>query len=554
MSARKFFMVSLLALSVAGASGLLAEGRREPSATLASRLGRDVEMRVRPFAGTPAQIEGSRLTAAVAGRNSAFETARTFLRENRDLLLLSDPDAELELRQSTTDELDRTHLRFGQRYRGLRVWPAELVVHLDTDGSVDLMNGAFVPTPEGLATAPALDGEAATDRAREAVPGGAGATAAAAEPELVVYAPGDSASRLAWKVELAPSVAARWLVVVDAEDGAVLTAFDQVADGHVHASGVDLAGVRRQVGAWTQGGSFYLVDTTKPMFDPASADPIDPRKSRGAIFVFDANGGTAVNHVRSARPRVWKPAAAVSAAWSLSRVYDHFRARHGRDSIDGKGGNVIAVVRDGAKPYNASWNGLYLAFGGGRSFPRSLEIVAHEYSHGITDHTADLLYVEQSGALNEAFSDILGIAVEAAVEGRPDWVIGEGLGDPRLMRSLKDPAAHGQPATMAGYVQTRYDNGGVHTNSGIVAHAFYLLAEGLPGGGIGLADAERIFYRALTVHLVAASRFADARLACVRAAKELFGEGSAQVGATERAFDAVGIRPDEGGSAGSGVG
>ena len=543
MSARKCLLVSLLALSTAGATGLFAEARREPTAELASRLGRDVEMRVRPFAGTPAQIEGSRLTMAVAGRNSAFETARTFLRENRDLLLLGDPDGELELRQSTTDDLGRTHLRFGQRWQGLRVWPAELVVHLDAAGHVDLMNGAFVPTPEGLATAPALDAETATDHAREAVPGGGDAEgAAAAEPELVVYAPGDRAPRLAWKLELAPSDAARWLVVVDAEDGAVLTAFDQVADSHVQASGVDLAGVRRPVGAWSQDGSFYLVDTTKPMFDPASANPIDPRESRGAIFVFDANGGTAVDHVRSARPRVWKPAAAISAAWSLSRVYDHFRARHGRDSIDGKGGNVLAVVRDGSKPYNASWNGLYLAFGNGRAFARSLEVVAHEYSHGITDHTADLLYVDQTGALNEAFSDILGIAVEAAFEGRPDWVIGEEVGDRRFMRSLKDPKAYGQPATMAGYVDTRQDNGGVHTNSGIVAHAFYLLAEGLPGGGIGVADAERIFYRALTVHLVAASRFADARLACVRAAKELFGEGSAQVQATERAFEAVGLR------------
>jgi len=109
------------------------------------------KVRFRSFAGTPAQIKGAILERAVSGitpgRERDEKTARAFLRSGRDLLQMDDPDSELKLIRHQTDLLNRSHLRFSQTCQGLPVWPAELIVHLNPDGDVCLINGAFVPTP-----------------------------------------------------------------------------------------------------------------------------------------------------------------------------------------------------------------------------------------------------------------------------------------------------------------------------------------------------------------------------------------------------------------------
>jgi Zn-dependent metalloprotease len=110
------------------------------------------------------------------------------------LLRLDDPDDELTLQRSDGDELGRRHLRFAQQRSGLPVWPAELIVHLDAQGNVDAMDGAFVPTPRVLAAAPAIGAREAVAAARAAVPDGA--AAAVSVPALIIYAPGDHPPRL----------------------------------------------------------------------------------------------------------------------------------------------------------------------------------------------------------------------------------------------------------------------------------------------------------------------------------------------------------------------
>lgn len=135
---------------------------------------------------------------------------------------------------------------------------------------------------------------------------------------------------------------------------------------------------------------------------------------------------------------------------------------------------------------------------------RALDILGHELTHGITQHSAGLMYSDQPGALNEAFSDIFGQAVEARVEGQADWLVGDGLGSPlrdmRNPRSLNVVPGRPYPSRMSEIVGPGdplldrlpgRDNGGVHVNSSIVNRAFYLLAEGLPGA-IGMEDAARI--------------------------------------------------------------
>jgi Zn-dependent metalloprotease len=362
---------------------------------------------------------------------------------------------------------------------------------------------------------------------------------------LIVYAPGDRPPRLGWQLSIPTDAATRWLVVIDALDGTVLTAFDEVPDTNVAGSGLDLFDERLTLNVWSEDGLFYLVDTSKPMYDVSSDPPRsrhDARRHRRPRRANqpdsnDPSGIPELAQVSSTTTTAWAPPDAVSAAAALADVYDYYLARHARNSIDGSGGSLLAIVRLGRGYANAFWSGSYMAFGDAEPYAGSLDVVGHELTHGVTQYSANLIYRDEPGALNEAFSDIFGESVEAFITGSNDWQVGSRLSAP--LRDMADPNRFGDPATYSELLITTDDNGGVHSNSGILNHAFYLLADGLSGGGIGLHDAERIFYRALTVHLVANSRYIDARLAAVASARELFGEGSRQAERTGAAFDAV---------------
>ena len=168
-------------------------------------------------------------------------------------------------------------------------------------------------------------------------------------------------------------------------------------------------------------------------------------------------------------------------------------------------------------------------FGDADTYAGSLDVVGHEMTHGVTSKTAALIYQDQSGALNEAISDIFGEMVENFVQGTNDWIIGSRLTN--AFRNMQDPSSkeffpgHPFPSTMSQFISSsdpvlanfvNKDSGGVHLNSGIINHAYYLLAQG-ETGAIGRADSERIFYRALTMHLTKNSQFLDARIACIQA-------------------------------------
>jgi hypothetical protein len=212
---------------------------------------------------------------------------------------------------------------------------------------------------------------------------------------------------------------------------------------------------------------------------------------------------------------------------------------------------------------NAFWTSGYNAvfFGDAKIYAAALDIVAHEITHGITSFTCNLVYQDQPGALNEAFSDIFGEMVEARTLGSTDWINGTELNEDSS-RSLKDPSSveiiPGQgyyyPSKMSEFYHRGSallqklkdeDYGGVHINMTIVSHAFYLLAEGLTDA-IGQTKAAEIFYRAQTIHLVTNSQFIDMRLACIQSAEELYGSGSVEAQKVAEAFDAVEIVDDDG--------
>jgi Zn-dependent metalloprotease len=189
----------------------------------------------------------------------------------------------------------------------------------------------------------------------------------------------------------------------------------------------------------------------------------------------------------------------------------------------------------------------------------ALDIVAHEIAHGVTEFTSDLIYMNESGALNESFSDVIGSSVEAFFQAagdgtqRSDYLIGEDVvrGSRNGIRSMADPRAYGDADHYSVRFTGTEDGGGVHINSGIPNHVFYLAVEGgtnrvsglaVQGvGGANRVQIETVFYRAVTQLLPSNATFAMARTATIQAARDLYGAGSAAEGAMIAAWTAVGV-------------
>ena len=499
--------------------------------------------------GTPLQLDGNaterRTIAPLAMGAKSIDVVRDFLRRNAGALRISDPDRELVLDREEGDELGRRHLRFSQQYHGTLVWPSNLIVHLDPAGNVDLVDGAFVGTPHRILREPIVDAPGATQRAARAV--GVDRIFCGV-PMLIVYTDHGRYPRLAWRIDVSPSPLESWWIVIDAANGTVIDRISRVMSESVTGSGVDPLGITRTLHLWQSGGTFYMLDASKPMFS-ASSQPPDPNKTSGAIMVFDAQNQPPSSHPQtvgnlalsqSMNPNSWPVADNVAAAYWLSATYDYYLRIFNRNSIDGSGGNIVGVTRFGSGLQNAFWmdKAQTMFFGDADLYTASVDVIGHELTHGVTSKTAALEYKDQAGALNESISDIFGQMVEADAKGSNDWIIGSSLHTP--VRNMKNPGQFGDPDRMSQYVNTTDDHGGVHTNNGIVNHAYYLLAEGLDGG-IGRNDASAIFYRALTQHLTKDSQFIDARIAAVNSANELFGSGSRQAQMTGKAFDAVEI-------------
>lgn len=253
---------------------------------------------------------------------------------------------------------------------------------------------------------------------------------------------------------------------------------------------------------------------------------------------------------------------AVNEAYEYAgRTYDYFRRVHGRRSLDDRGMRLESTVHFGAAFNNAHWNGRQMIYGDGdgkyfRRFTSSLDVVAHELAHGVTQYAAGIGFSGQCGALAEHFSDVFGVLVKQywakQTAARADWLVGAELFTPRVngeaIRSLKAPGTayddrilgdDPQPAHMRKYVRTSSDDRGVHINSGIPNHAFYRVASLL--GGRAWETAGRIWYRALTREMGPRSRFQHCADATWRAAGELFGSGSAPQDAVLAGWRAVGI-------------
>ena len=317
--------------------------------------------------------------------------------------------------------------------------------------------------------------------------------------------------------------------------------------------------------------------TAMEMMSVMGALPVSAGKQR---IVYDAENGSKLPGT-VARKEGQDPVAdvAVKEAYDGSGItYDLFFDIYKRDSIDGNGLRLDSTVHYQKGYDNAFWNGKQMVYGDGdedlpeaqRLFNRftiALDIIGHELTHGVTSYEANLVYWDQSGALNESMSDVFGSLVKQyqrqQTAAEADWIIGEGLFTSNVngtgIRNMKTPGTayddpvlgkDPQPGHMNDYVNTIEDNGGVHINSGIPNRAFYVTAVEL--GAYAWEKAGQIWYNTLTDKLGVRSNFQDAANMTFEAAGELFGSGSLEQQAVGKGWAEVGITVGAGENGGDG--
>lgn len=245
--------------------------------------------------------------------------------------------------------------------------------------------------------------------------------------------------------------------------------------------------------------------------------------------------------------------------YGAEKSYDYFNQKFNLNSFDGNGHVINSYSNYGRNVANAYWDGTNMIFGEGDGYSMtaltSTEIVAHEFTHAVTENSANLIYNGESGALNESFSDIFGVSVDFyANPSTANYLIGDesdlnGNG----FRNMSNPNANGHPDTYHGsyWEYSSSDNYGVHTNSGVQNYWFYLVVNGGSGvndngdsyhvKAIGMDNAANIAFRNLTVYLTSTSDYEDARQFSIKSAEDLFGACSDEVEAVTNAWHAVGV-------------
>jgi len=361
--------------------------------------------------------------------------------------------------------------------------------------------------------------------------------------------------------------------------------------------GTGVLGERTKLSTRQASGVFFAEDLLRPLRLTTYDMKGDAQRTNRLLGIFAVVGAAPVqSDVAADTDNTWTDGAVVDAHAGIAATYDFYVARFNRRGVDGTDTIRTPVFvhparRDDPAPFVRSQflvNAFFcdvcgpgeqgiIVFGEGLDrpgtangqyvdyFSAGLDVVAHEYSHAVTKRAANLNYFGESGALNESFSDIMGLSVEfyAASTGRRarpgNYQLGEDVFKAALpftrdgTRSASHPLEFGQPEDYGHRFLGFEDNGGVHINSGISNLAFYLAIEGgvrgfgpapvtVQGVGAGARDRiERVFYRGFTTYLTPNATFAQARQATLRAAADLYGDSGPVFRAVEQAWNAVGV-------------
>ena len=459
-----------------------------------------------------------------------------------------------------------------QQYHGAnRVYGGSVRFHVTKNGTLDTISNHLFPDLAKVPLEPRITEDRAVNAAQKATKSQGRLES---KPEVLVYRYKGS-PRLVWEVRLVDTkpgergAPAHWVVYVDAVNGKVLLYYDNVQTTAVVGNGTGFYSGAGFVNAWSTGTTFQLRDTTRT---GAGGPEIITNDEDGASPSEDLDNNW--NNLTTA-PRDQNQGAEVDAHRYAGDVVDYYQTVHGRNSLNGAGMNLTTVVHLGSNYSNGYWDGSKVNLGDGSgvaatgdNYECSDDWLAHEFTHGYTQFTCALQYLNESGALNEAFSDIFA----AFITG--DWLVFEDAwlkASAPAWRNMIDPTNGGQwdnsslataqASVFAGHCPSHYsvrftlswDNGGVHVNSGIINNLFYLLTiggthtvSGITVTGIGQSAAEQMLFRCMSVNLVGnpTANFLDFREAMLDACLDLFPTDLVKLSQVKNAFNAVGIGPD----------
>jgi bacillolysin len=498
----------------------------------------------------------------------------------------------LRLRSAVRDPMlpSRTIERFEQYYRGVRIWGADVV--RDSENGVPFSIFGALSGDIRLSTDPAMT----ADDARGALLAArTNQSVLLTQPELVIFRLDSGDVRLAYTAVLSASRTVM-RVFVDAHTGTELMRYRELQTQEpAVGSGTGVLGDRKKMSVESNGGTYVAYDRHRPPV----IQTFDMRGNLArAKLLFDGLLPYTFSDLASDSDNVWSDVSVTDAHVHVSWTYDYYFKRFGRSGLDGRDGPIDIVVnavtqqgalsipgddfRDfalqaffcsncgpGGRGVMYFGNGIpsgFVSAADGRHYTYlsgALDVAAHELTHAVTDATSQLIYRDESGALNEAFSDIIGKSVEffyhpaGSEVGQADYVVGKDViratraGMLNGIRSMANPGLYGDPDHYSRRYRGSEDNGGVHINSGIPNQAFYLAVEGgtnrtsgVTVQGVGSAQREqmeKIFYRAFTLLMPANASFSTARAATLQAARDLYGPGGAPETALARAWTAVGV-------------
>ncbi len=451
--------------------------------------------------------------AALQAGASKEDAARGFLSVYGPLFGIRNQSTELVRENEKKPDATRTFERFQQVYNGVPVIGGELIVQVDSSNNILSANGEVLPKI-ALSTTPVISASTAVQTALTAVAKGYDLKASdlkASTPVLSIYnptliTPDTGISRLVWRMEVTPNVTApiRELVLIDARQGSIALHFNQV----------DTVLDRKT----------YTANNTSTLPGTLICNESDPNCTGSVLSDADSK----------------------SAHIGAGATYNFYFNNFGRDSIDGAGMTLISTVhyrRNISVPYaNAFWDGTQMVYGDAYTFAQADDVVAHELTHGVTEHESNLFYFFQSGAINESFSDVFGEFVDQTDSIGNDapavkWLMGEDVLPGGAIRSMSNPPAFGDPDRLTSplYNVGPTDNGGVHTNSGVNNKAAYLMVEGGTFNGktivgLGIPKASRIYYEVQTNLLSSGSDYADLYDALYQGCNNLIGSFSISAG------------------------
>ncbi|MFJ9818709.1 M4 family metallopeptidase [Streptomyces sp. NPDC101151] len=540
---------------------------------------------------TPALVDGIREQAPSAATPAG--AARAYLATRTDRYRIAHPDRDLIPAGTDTSGGQET-VRLRQTHHGVPVLGGEYVVRMEKKDGRRIVTGTSGKYFTGLrtGTSAAVDDALAVERAVDAVRNELGARAfsgAGEEDESALT----GTSRGLVVLPTGTGVLTRHITVrgkdpahgepvlrevyIDAQAGYPVLQYSGVQTFGTAGTTVRGSTARRltdEPAPGTASGSGVKLDGTTVELNIVHDDTRDAyvlrdhariqSKPDNVLATWDARGRWAselsgtwpedLKEFSSPTPGFGTEATesgAVDAHWAAGQVYDYYRTKHGRDSLDGHGMTVNSLVgaTDYGQPYvNAFWDGRKMVYGSGddeyRPLSAALDVVGHEMTHGVIEHSAGLVYAGQSGAMNEAIADYFGNAIEADAYRLPmadpdSGLMGQTLCRTRSPRECAIRDLNDGRTTAGSFLGVGFgtDNGGVHLNSTIFAGALWDIREDL---GPDLAD--KVVYSALTQYLTPLDGFTQGRDAVIAAAKALK-VGGKNLTAVQRAFNAHGIVP-----------